>query len=188
MGARAESIHELLGRIARLLEAEGRRAGRGLLPAQLQALAYLNRCNRYSDTPAAVADYLGTTRGTASQTIRALERRGLLVRHRDAADRRRFHLRPTTRGRRLARLALGPAVLAEALARLGPGGPGRLEASLRDLLRALQRAHGGVAFGVCETCRHLRDEGAGRARCGLTLEPLARSDRALLCREHEAAA
>ena len=35
-----------------------------LQPIQLSALLYLARCNRYSNTPLAVTEYLGLTKGT----------------------------------------------------------------------------------------------------------------------------
>ena len=35
-----------------------------LQPIQVSALIYLSRCNRYSDTPLAVTEYLGLTKGT----------------------------------------------------------------------------------------------------------------------------
>lgn len=179
-------IRELLDRIANLLRAEAWHAGsaHGLPLAQLQALAYLSRCNRLSDTPAAVAEYLGATRGTVSQTLRALEAKGLVERSADAADRRATHLAPTPAGHRLLGEALPPLVVVEALEALDPGTRRSLEAGLTGFLAALQRAHGGRSFGVCHTCRHhLQDEAGGR-RCGLTGLSLDADQSAQICREH----
>ena len=55
----------------------------GLLPIHWQVLAYLARANRYSDIPIAVAEYLGITRGTVSQTLAVLERKGLIAKEGD---------------------------------------------------------------------------------------------------------
>jgi DNA-binding MarR family transcriptional regulator len=49
-----------------------------LNPAQWGALRYLSRCNRFSNAPAALTRYLGATKGTVSQTLIALERKGLI--------------------------------------------------------------------------------------------------------------
>ncbi len=180
----AERTHELIERLANLLRAEARLADGGALqPVHLQALAYLARCNRYSDTPGALTEYLGLTKGTVSQTLNVLEREGLLERRGDPADRRRVRLRLTAAGRRVVREAAPPPLLRQAVAALGPEREGRLAADLEELLRALQRAHGGRPFGVCRTCRHFQGGAAGGGRCGLTDEPLSARDAKLLCRE-----
>ncbi len=62
-----------------------------LQPVQLSALHYLARCNRYSDTPLGVTEYLGLTKGTVSQSLKVLEGRGLISKLPDARDRRSVH-------------------------------------------------------------------------------------------------
>src|SRR5690606_2194379 len=91
----------LLERLATLINQSLRddAARHGLLPIHLQALAYLAACNRYSDIPSALAEYFGTTRGTVSQTIAVLERKGLVRREADPCHGRRVHLKLTRRGR-----------------------------------------------------------------------------------------
>lgn len=178
----AEVLFELVSRISRLVQADGRASG--LPAAQLEALTYVAIANRYSDTPSAVAEYFGTSRGTTSQTIRALERAGLLVRRADRDDGRVFHLALTEPGRRLLRRFVPPPTLQAATASLGPAGTAEVEEALRGLLRAMTRANRGRAFGVCRTCKHFRRERQRSYRCGLTGEPLSESDSTLLCREH----
>ncbi|MBM4059799.1 MAG: winged helix-turn-helix transcriptional regulator [Planctomycetes bacterium] len=176
-------VHELLERLGNLLRSEARRLGaeRELQPVQAQALAYLARCNRYSNSPQAVAEYLGLTKGTVSQTLQVLQQRGLVQATPDPDDARRVHLQPTAKGRRMAtRLVAGE--LAAVLD--GPAHAGDLAARLERLLVDLQRARGGRTFGVCRTCHHFRP-GAGDARCGLTDEPLATEQTSRICREHE---
>src|SRR5690554_832212 len=94
---------ELIERLAHLLHAETRRiaAAHGLAPVHVEALGYLARCNRYSDTPGAVTEYLGLTKGTVSQTLALLESRGLVRKRPDSRDGRRVHLELTGSGRRL---------------------------------------------------------------------------------------
>ncbi|MGD9570282.1 MAG: MarR family winged helix-turn-helix transcriptional regulator [Thermoleophilia bacterium] len=180
-------VAELIDRLGVVTRASRRRAAAaaGLSPAQLDALAYLAACNRFSDTPAAVALYLDATRGTTSQSLIALERKGLIVRESDREDRRVSHLRPTDAGRALLSSLppddLGPAVatLGEDARELGP--------LLEQVLRSVQRARGGRTFGECGTCRHLRGA-SGRYRCGLTDEPLRDDETRLRCVEHGPAA
>jgi DNA-binding MarR family transcriptional regulator len=51
----------------------------GLNPAQWEALRYLSRANRFSNSPIALTRFLGSTKGTISQTIKALERKGFIT-------------------------------------------------------------------------------------------------------------
>src|SRR5258708_19226642 len=57
-----------------------------LSPAQWMALRFFARANSFSRTPSAFAEFQATTRGTASQAIKALEAGGDLVRQRSEAD------------------------------------------------------------------------------------------------------
>jgi len=64
--------------IAELVLHLGRMASRealveGLTAAQWAVLRYFARANRFSRPPSAFAAFHGTTRGTASQTIKSLE-------------------------------------------------------------------------------------------------------------------
>ncbi len=180
------SAHELLERLQILSAAEERAvaARHGLKPVQLKALAYLRRSNRYSDTPGALADFLGMTRGTVSQTVRALERHGLLARRLDPADGRVVHLRLAGRGKRIADEAVAEPLPVRALGELGNGRAEMFEHELRELLLRAQRLAGRPSFGVCRTCRLFETLGPGRFRCGLTKESLSATDSDLICREH----
>lgn len=184
------TLHTLLTRIARLLQAEDRAASPGLPPVQLHALDYLSRCNRYSDRPAAVAEYLGITKGTTSQSLRVLMEAGLIEKHTNPDDRRSVHLLVTDAGRDLVAAAGSKVLLDRALAQWPPETTDQLGEGLRDLLRAMQRANAGRSFGVCRTCRHFQtsdgpDSNEAGHRCGLTQEALSTADSGLICREHE---
>ncbi|HMM49744.1 MAG TPA: MarR family transcriptional regulator [Miltoncostaeaceae bacterium] len=178
-----------MDRALHLLERIGvvRRAARradavaaGLSTAQLDALAYLAECNRFSNSPAAVAEYLDATRGTVSQTLRTLERKHLIERVADPRDGRVHHLRPTAAGRRV--LEDGPEdPFPRALAALGAD-RAVLEGLLARVLAEAQRLRGRRPFGRCFECRHLRGTPDAR-RCGLTDEPLSARDTTLLCIE-----
>src|SRR3990172_7349087 len=86
--------HEAPHRVAELINRLGLAArslsqSAGLAPAQWDALRFLGRANRYSRKPSAVADFLGATRGTTSQTLLTLAHKALIERRADLADHRR---------------------------------------------------------------------------------------------------
>ncbi|MEJ8567161.1 MarR family winged helix-turn-helix transcriptional regulator [Elongatibacter sediminis] len=172
----------LLERLSALIHQSVRSeaARHGLLPMHLQVLSYLDRANQYSDLPIAIAEYFGVTRGTVSQTLTVLERKGLVARDPDAHDRRRVHLRLTPAARNL--LADSWTRRVDETLRDLPVESDPLEQNLRALLTGLQRLNGQQAFGVCHTCDHFLREAHG-ARCGLTGEPLAEEQTFKLCRE-----
>lgn len=181
----SDTLYELLERLANLMRGEERAAGlsQGLQPVQLQALAYLARANRYSNSPAGVADYLGLTKGTVSQTLSLLESRGLVARSPSLADRRIVHLHLSPAGQAILAKLLPPPAVAKALAQLPAQRGEQLCEALAELLRTLQLANAGKSFGVCASCRLFRREPQG-FRCGLTQEALSLADSRLICREH----
>lgn len=70
----------------------------GLNPAQWSALRYLADAVPEGRTVTAFAQYHATTSGTASQTVAALVRKGLVERLPETGDRRRNRLELTSRG------------------------------------------------------------------------------------------
>ena len=91
----------ILDRLGRLLHY--RQFAAGLNPAQWEALRFIDRANHYSRNPGALAEYLGTTKGTASQTVAALVRKGYLRRVGDKLDRRVHRLMLTDESQELLR-------------------------------------------------------------------------------------
>lgn len=186
--AAIESAH-LIGRLDRLMRSGV--AVEGLNPAQWEALRYLARANRFSRTPAGLADYLGSTRGTVSQTLIALEQKGFAVRMASERDRRSTELALTRRG--LAALKRDPLLLlAEDIAASNGGGCEELLAALQAVLRNTIRRNNGRPFGVCHSCRHFRKAAGGSAasphHCALLDEPLSDADSHGICVEQESAA
>ena len=179
-------------RAAHLVERLGRllRAGdhaTALNPAQAEALRYLARANRFSRTPASLADYLGSTRGTVSQTLLALEAKGLVERQANVRDGRSIHLAVTPAG--MGFLSADPVrALAAAIEAAGAGAC--LADDLEASLRAAVAERGGRAFGACHTCRHFRRDqrpGAFPHHCALLDEALSEADATLICAEQAAA-
>jgi DNA-binding MarR family transcriptional regulator len=182
-----DRIYDYLERISNLIRMEARRSQsfKGLQPVQLEALHYLASCNRYSNTPLAVSEYLGLTKGTVSQTLAILENNGLIAKESDARDRRVVHLLLTEAGRRLLEESIPPRVLRAALGTFPEERRQLLESALADVLQAMQVANRLKTFGACKTCRHhLVLEDATR-RCGLTGERLFEDDAERICREHQ---
>src|SRR3977135_4639573 len=112
----ARETAELLLLVGRLVQAEGYDGE--LSPAQWMALRFFARANLFSRTPSAFAEFQATTRGTASQAIKALEAAGYLVRQRSQADGRSVTVRLTNKGKKA--LARDPfEVLVRAVDALG---------------------------------------------------------------------
>lgn len=179
-------IAALIERLARLGRAG--RFRRGLNPTQGDALSYLAVANRYSRNPSALADFLGSTRGTVSQTLIALERKGLIAKRADSRDGRAVALDLTREGRALAEGGAETAV-ERALRGMPVANQAVLAGLLAEALAEAQRQNKFRTFGMCGTCTHFQRDDSGKVpggphRCGLTREPLSDSDSLLICREH----
>lgn len=182
-----EAAH-LIERLERLARAGELAAD--LNPAQWEALRYVARANRFSRTPAALADYLGSTRGTVSQSLIALERKGLIVREQSEIDRRSLHLSLTPAGEKALKHDPLLDVAVRVDTHVGPKTKVLLE-QLRAMLADAIAHNKGRAFGACFTCRHFRKEAhpgtRQRHHCALLDEPLSETDSLHICVEQEAA-
>jgi DNA-binding MarR family transcriptional regulator len=180
----AARLVERLGRLVRSGESRQR-----VNPAQWEALRFLARANRFSRTPAALADYLGSTRGTVSQTLIALESKGLVLRRQSSRDRRSVELELTSTG--VEMLEEDPLIeLARDLGR--SSSDDRLASAvevLRDALRRALQRNGSRPFGVCQSCRYFRKNASGRGKhhCALIDEPLSEKESDLICSEQQPA-
>jgi len=176
-------LHQLAERLSSVVRASLRQvaSSHGLKLVQLEALVYLSLANRYSNTPAALTEYLGITKGTVSQTISALQRHELIEKRADLRDGRVQRIGLTEAGRAIVEDAYPSALFGEGDDATNEG----LADALEAFLRALQRRNGFKTFGQCSTCRFF-ERRTRASRCGLTLETLSRQDSRKLCREHEA--
>ena len=188
--ANGAGIAQALERLARLLRAD-EFAG-GLNPAQREALRYLSKANRFSNSPSALAQYLAATKGTVSQTITALERKGHLTKTARAGEKRSIALELTEQGRD-AVVGDPWARLAAAAGELGGKTRRRLTKGL-DALLAAEITHGDhPSFGQCVTCRYFRERGregteGGPHLCMHFEAPLSDAETTLICAAHAAAA
>ncbi len=157
----------------------------GLTPAQWAVLRYFARANRFSRTPSAFAAFHGTTRGTASQTIKSLETQAYLTRTRSVADGRSTRLDLTDKARAILAHDLFEALVRAADA-LPPGARGHFANGLQRMLGQVARERGTPPFGTCASCEHLEGDGCGREgqahyACGFASEPLLLEELDDLC-------
>jgi len=172
---------ELLLRFARIVAAEG--YGRGLQPVQWQALTYLSAANRFSRTAKALTAWLGQTKGSVSQTIIALEQKGLVSRRPDRDDQRVVRLELTDAGRAMLG-APPPSMGASMLSRLSGDERDAFMALVSKMLVGTIRKQGGRPFGQCRTCRHFEVAAEqGSYRCALLDVPLSDEDSRHICYE-----
>ena len=182
----ARETAELLLLVGRLVQADGYEGE--LSPAQWMALRFFARANSFSRTPSAFAEFQATTRGTASQAIKALEAGGYLVRQRCQADGRSVTLRLTDKGHEL--IARDPFdALVRAVGSLDLQEQTAMRDALRRVLTTLAASGTHQHFGVCRECAHLSGEinsdamGASRSipECLLFGAPIESDDAVLLC-------
>lgn len=178
-------VFELIERMAALIRSEERKkcTELGLQPVHLQVLDYLSRCNRYSDTPAAVTNYLGMTRGTVSQTLLLLEKKGFIKKTPDADDRRMVHLGLLPDGEATLKQARPSELFNQASSILREIDFNIHEEVFVKALLALQKANKSQSFGLCKTCKYFTKTPEG-FRCDLTKAPLSQSDSEKICQEH----
>jgi len=168
------AIAELVFHLGRIASGEG--LVEGLTAAQWAVLRYFAQANRFSRTPSAFAAFHGTTRGTASQTIKSLETQGYLTRMRSEDDRRSVRLVLT--GKASGILANDPfESLVRAADSLPPSVQGNFANALQRMLGQVAQERGKPPFGTCTSCQHLESDGCSRDEqtpyvCGFTSEPL----------------
>ena len=177
---------ELLLLMGRLVQAEGYHGE--LSPAQWMALRFFARANQFSRNPSAFAEFQATTRGTASQSIKALEAGGYLVRQRSEADGRSATLRLTDKGKEA--IARDPfEALVRAVDSLDQEEQTVVRHALRHVLTAVAASGAHQHFGVCQDCGYLGGEThswstrATRSalECLLFGVPIEPEDAGLLC-------
>jgi len=182
----ARETAELLLLVGRLVQADGYDGE--LSPAQWMALRFFARANSFSRTPSAFAEFQATTRGTASQAIKALEAGGYLVRQRSQADGRSVTLRLTDKGHQV--VARDPfEVLVRAVDTLNAQEQTAMRDALHQVLTTIAASGAHRRFGVCQDCVYLGGEmnadSMGTRRlipeCLLFGAPIEPDDTGLLC-------
>jgi DNA-binding MarR family transcriptional regulator len=182
----ARETGELLLQVGRFVQAEGYDGE--LSPAQWMALRFFARANPFSRTPSAFAEFQATTRGTATQAIKALESGGYLVREPFKTDRRCVSLRLTNKGKKA--LARDPfEVLVRAVDSLDATERTAMRQALHQVLSTLATSGAHRRFGICQDCTHFGREMCSNlpstvpsaAECLLLSVPIQPEDVGLLC-------
>lgn len=176
---------KLIERISSLLRAEERKkyATIGLQPVHGQVLEYLAKCNKYSNTHASVAEYLGLTKGTVSQSIQLLERKRFLVKTTDSRDGRVIHLSLSEAGRSLIDELKPLDIFKQAETKVSRHEFDTIDNALQTTLGVLQKVNHSKSFGLCRSCHYFGVE-AHHYQCTLTDEALDREDTDKICRDH----
>lgn len=137
----------------------------GLSGAQWSALRFFAHANRFSRQPSAFASYHGTTRGTASQTVKSLVKLGYLEKHPSQSDGRSVTFNITEAGASV--LESDPQkALVRALESLDPENKEVLHQTLAVLDASLKSGTAGAKqrFGNCTDCRYYE---AGSSATGI---------------------
>ena len=171
---------DLIERIADLRRGELRKvaAELGIQHIHAEILEYLAICNKYSNTPQALVDYLGQTKGSVSQSLIKMESNGLISKTPSPHDKRSVQLALTPKGQDFQKK------LKEALPSI-ESSAGQMNGQLVAVLRAFQIQHGLKGFSTCSTCRYNQKLEDGTFLCGLTQETVTKNDVTKICREHE---
>jgi len=165
------------------MRSELRKAGsdEGLQPVHLQALIYLTKANRYSNTPQALTDYLGLTKGTVSQTLLVLDRRGLIERYQDDVDRRVVRLRVSAAGEQLLYENQPMLPWQNATRNISPNRIRNAVSALREALVTMQDDNDGKSFGACHACTHCQKLSQRIYRCGQMGDRLSGPETRKIC-------
>ena len=179
---------ELVERLGHMMRSELRKSAsdESLQPVHLQALVYLSKANRYSNTPQALADYLGLTKGTVSQTLLLLDRRGLIERFEDDIDRRVVRLRLSSAGERLLYESQPALAWQNATRNISPNRIRNAVSALREALETLQEDNEGTMFGDCQTCSYCQKLSQRIYRCGRMGDRLSGPETRRICRIYQA--
>ena len=160
-----------------------------LTAAQWSALRYFAHASDSSCTPSAFAEFHGTTRGTASQTVKSLVSEGLLSRTTNPEDKRSVAFRITSSGQRV--LTADPAAkLMNAIAHLSDSRQKQLQQDVQQLILALGSEAPmpeGIAFGSCEGCVHFQQSCATESvgTCSASNMPLKLGDEYRICCQYQ---
>lgn len=181
-------IYNYMERINNLLRTDSRQkiVEYGLQPIQLEALHYLSICNKYSDTPKAVTEYLGQTKGTTSQTLNVLEKKKYLIKQSDESDKRVTHLKVTSLGLEILEECIPTPKFINACEQLSENTQTEVTEALNKLLSSFIKTNDLQSFGVCHSCRFHQVNKDNDYFCGLVKESIPMGEITKICREHEA--
>lgn len=174
-------LREQIARLARLDAATGWVGD--LNPTQRAAISYLARANRFSRSPSHLSGYLGTTRGTVSQTLKSLLQKGYVTEQRSETDKRAINFELTDRGQKIAET---PTPLDAVLEELSDEDQQSLQHILSRAMRRVLAQNQGPEFGPCRTCVY-HSRGEAGSECSLLSVALTKQESDQICFEQVSA-
>jgi DNA-binding MarR family transcriptional regulator len=162
--------------------------GRGLNPTQGQILALL-RASPHGLRLGALAEQLGVTAATTSDSVTALQRKGLITKVPIAGDGRGVVVRLTPTGsREAAAAAAWPDFLLEAVDELSAAEQATFLRALVAMIRTLQEKRRIPVARMCVSCRFFRpfmhDDPARPHHCAFVDAPFGDGELRLDCTDH----
>lgn len=167
-------------------------APRGLNPTQAQVLMILARTAPSGLRLSGIAEQIGVSAPTTSDSVSAMEGKGLVAKKPDPDDGRALAVTLTEEGRRAAReLAEWPDLLLEAVDVLDPTEEAVLLKALLKLIRGLQERGRIAPARMCVTCLYFRphahDDPRTPHHCAFVDAPFGDRNLRIDCLDHEAA-
>jgi DNA-binding MarR family transcriptional regulator len=165
--------------------------GRGLTPTQGQVLALL-RANPGGLRLGVLAEQLGVTAATTSDSVTALHRKGLVAKESSAGDGRGVVVVLTSTGiREAAAAAAWPDFLLEAVDELSPAEQTTFLRALVAMIRTLQEKGRIPVARMCVSCRFFRpfvhNDAARPHHCAFVDAPFGDGELRLDCPDHRTA-
>ncbi|MCV9936411.1 MarR family winged helix-turn-helix transcriptional regulator [Boseaceae bacterium BT-24-1] len=187
-------LRDGLERLASVLKADQWSAANavGLNPTQALVLSFLAGRGEAGMRVKAIAEHLGVTQPTATDSIAALERKELVAKGPDASDARAVAVRVTQAGRDAVRvIGLSTMATDTALARLSAAEQADLLLLVVKLIRSLQLVGALPEQRTCVTCHHFRPNAHPGAdaphHCAFVNAAFGTRHLRLDCGEHETA-
>jgi DNA-binding MarR family transcriptional regulator len=187
-------LREGIERLAAVMRSEQWSAANaiGLNPTQANVLALL--AARYPDglRVKAIAEYLGVSQPTATDSLAALERKHLITKEIAPSDSRAISVRISPEGQGALRsIAETPSAMEVALGGIGADEQGQMLRLLIKVIRDLQQTGRMPVQRVCVTCRHFQPyrycDAANPHHCAFVNAAFGDRHLRLDCADHEPA-
>lgn len=187
-----EKVLAGLTRVTLALKSESwaRSSAEGLNPTQIQIIATL-QSNSSPLSLSQLAEHLGNTKATASDSVASLETKGYVIKQVSAEDSRRINLTLSGAGRRMARkLGAASPELLEGLSVLDPEEQAQFLGLISKLILGLQAEGRITPSRMCVSCRFFREnrypDSVKPHHCDFVDSPFGNAALRLDCAEHQA--
>ncbi|MGE7370385.1 MarR family winged helix-turn-helix transcriptional regulator [Neorhizobium sp. NPDC001467] len=187
-------IREGLGRLATALRMDDWAKAKtiGVNPAQLAILTLLESRGRNGVAVREISSQLGVSQPSATDSINALERKGLLRKQRGLADRRSVDIVLTEEGANaLVAADTLPTIIERSIGSLEKDVQVELLVTLVQMIRQMQQTDGFPLQRMCVTCRffdpYIHADDHSPHHCNFVNASFGQRDLRVDCRDHEQA-